>query len=483
MLHCRASAPVGRGIGVLAKVPIVGGFGAENHAQNAQERSINWMPEKIDGKSEWRLRPTPGLRLFTTLPETTIRGAYEATNSRVFRAAGQSIYEIYADGTFIRRGGVSGQYSRVYMDDNGFQLVIVNGVGGWVLNFATNEFVAITSDGFSPSPQVVVFDGIAVMFKEDSGVYFYSEPYDALTYNATAEGTAESNPDNIQAIVWDGGGPVVLGTRSLEFYYDSGDPNLVFQRRQTAQLRYGCVATDTALNIDDGVMWLGRDSNSQGTVYRVSGAQPRKLSSIFIDEAVEKISDLSASTAMAYEQSGHGFYCLNIPGTDTTYVCDLTTTYWHERRSFDVNGNWSRWRVENHSMGFGLHLGDDFESGNIYIIDPDYRKDNDQIIRRERTMSPLFDAGTYKPVSYNMFTLDIDIGNAGQDEDPQIVMYVSNDGGKSYSDGRTKSLGKIGEYRTTISWNRLGSGINRVFKIATASDTNVTIYNAFLETS
>lgn len=467
----------------MAKAPFIGGFAAESADQNAQERSINWFPEKIEGKSDFRLRPTPGLRLFMTMPEYPVRGIFEASNNRVFVAAGTHVYEIFANATYAIIGPIASGVTPVSMDDNGFELIIVDGVNGHVYNFETTDYTNIVSDGFFPSSTVVVFDGYALMFRKGTGVYFYSDQYNALSYNATDEGSAESNPDNIQNIIWDGGGPVILGTKSLEFYWNSGNANLVFERRPGAQLRYGCIAPFTALNVDDGVMWLGRDPNGQGNTYRVSGAQPTKFSSIFVDEALQDVSGLANATAMAYEQSGHAFYCLNIPGANTTLVCDLATTYWHERRSFDSNGNWGRWRVEKHALGFGLHLGADYENGNLYIIDTNYHLDNDSIIRRERILTPIYDPEKYDCVSFDSFMLDINVGDAAQDVDPSIWLYASNDGGKTFGNGREKTLGAVGEYLTRVKWRKCGSARNRVFKVATTSQTNVTVYNAFIEVS
>jgi hypothetical protein len=470
----------------VAKAPLIGGFGAEDSAQNAQERSINWMPEKINGKTEWRMRPTPGLRLFSTLPEYPIRGAFEASNGRVFVAAGRSLYEIFADATFIFIGELTGGATATYIDDNGFQLVVVNGNSGWTYSFDTSVLAPIISSGFFPSPMVVVFDGYAVMFRTGTGVYFYSDIYDATSYRPTDEGTTESNPDNIVAVVWDGSGPVVLGTKSLEFYWNTGNANLVFQRRPGAQLRYGCIAQNTALNVDDGVVWLGRDPNGQGNVYRVSGSQPTKLSSIFVDEAIQNVAGLDNSSAMAYEQSGAAYYCLNIPGSNTTLVYDLSTTFWHERRSFDARGNWGRWRVEKHVLAFGLHIGCDYENGNLYVIDPNHRTENGTIIRRERTFTPIYDANNLGIITFNSFALDINVGDTpvtAPGDDPAIFMLASNDGGKTFGEAREKTLGRSGEYRTKVKWRKCGSSRNRVFKAVTTAQTDVTIYGAFMDTS
>lgn len=57
--------------------------------------------------------------------------------------------------------------------------------------------------------------------------------------------------------------------------------------------------------------------------------------------------------------------------------------------------------------------------------------------------------------------------------DPQIILEVSNDGGKTWSAGRSRSLGKIGEYRKLVRWSRLGRSNNRVFRVICSDPVDV----------
>lgn len=52
----------------------------------------------------------------------------------------------------------------------------------------------------------------------------------------------------------------------------------------------------------------------------------------------------------------------------------------------------------------------------------------------------------------------------GRPSDPQILCYVSPDGGMSWHAMPQRSLGAIGVFRQRIRWHRLGSGYNVVLR-------------------
>jgi hypothetical protein len=67
------------------------------------QQLMNWYLEKIEseqGKSSFVLYPTPGTSLFTALTDSP--GRSEVTiNGRTFAVAGATLFEIFADKTFI----------------------------------------------------------------------------------------------------------------------------------------------------------------------------------------------------------------------------------------------------------------------------------------------------------------------------------------------------------------------------------------------
>jgi hypothetical protein len=65
--------------------------------------------------------------------------------------------------------------------------------------------------------------------------------------------------------------------------------------------------------------------------------------------------------------------------------------------------------------------------------------------------------------------------------DPQAVLDWSDDGGHTWSNQYWKSLGKIGEYKKRLKWNRLGMSKNRVYRVTISDPVKVSILAAYAE--
>lgn len=53
--------------------------------------------------------------------------------------------------------------------------------------------------------------------------------------------------------------------------------------------------------------------------------------------------------------------------------------------------------------------------------------------------------------------------------DRKVFICYSNNGGRTWSNWRERSLGEIGEYEKRVKLNRLGKFRNRIFKIRVSS--------------
>lgn len=468
----------------MANAPIIGGFNALEDKQSANETTINLMQDTYEGKTKRRLRNTPGLRPWLSLPEYPIRGEVERSG-RGFVAAGSHLYEVFQNGTYAVRGQIGNNGNPVSMDSNGFQLIIVDGELGWGMPLDTNILTPITSPNFYPTRTIFISDGYAVGVREGTQQFFHSDLYDVFTWIFSDFASAEINPDNLRVMVPDSVGIVALGDKSLEIFATTSDPVNVFQRRTGYKTSFGCLAPYTAINANNSVVWMGKDESGGGIIYRMAGGIPSVISTNAIVEAIQSAGDNAAkATAYTYQQSGHPFYCLNIPGSNTTYVYDFFEQQWHERRSYDEHYVWKRHKAETHMYIFNMNIVGSWDSGELFQYDLRYFKDGDLLIRRERTMTPIFDeenGGNYG--KFNSFSLDCIVGEGLTDEpydDPQISLETSEDNGISYGNIRLKPLGKRGQRKQQLTWNRCGLSVSRVFRVATMTPTPFAIHRAWI---
>jgi len=54
----------------------------------------------------------------------------------------------------------------------------------------------------------------------------------------------------------------------------------------------------------------------------------------------------------------------------------------------------------------------------------------------------------------------------GQGSDPVMMMRYSNDGGHTWSNYKTSTIGRTGQYAARAEFRRLGAGRNRIWEIS-----------------
>lgn len=64
--------------------------------------------------------------------------------------------------------------------------------------------------------------------------------------------------------------------------------------------------------------------------------------------------------------------------------------------------------------------------------------------------------------------------------DPQVVLRISNDGGRNWITEQARPMGKTGQY-PRVRWNRLGSSRRRVFEVVIAEPVRWRISGAYLD--
>lgn len=122
------------------KLPFVGPSYVYRSLNFDCQRSINLYPVKGESpyaKSIQGLAGTPGKLAFATMDTSRCRCAWEV-NDRAFWVYGDSVYEVFSDGTKTKLGILSNDAGLVSMSDNGFQVCIVNGANGYLIVFADN---------------------------------------------------------------------------------------------------------------------------------------------------------------------------------------------------------------------------------------------------------------------------------------------------------------------------------------------------------
>jgi len=265
---------------------------------------------------------------------------------------------------------------------------------------------------------------------------------------------------------------------------------------------------------------LGADARGQGIVYRANGYTGQRISTHAVEWQIQQYGNLTDALAYTYQQDGHSFYVLIFPSANTTWVYDVATGAWHERAGWN-NGSFTRHR-SNCQMAFNnkIIVGD-YQNGNIYAFDLDTYADNGQIQKWLRSWRALpTGQNNLKRTAHHAMQIDIESGvglngypttesvyfitetgnnylvtESGeyfieeqdlpgtQGADPQVMLRWSDDGGHTWSNYHTTSVGKIGQYYYRVWFRRLGMTMklrDRVYELSMTDPVKTAIMGAEL---
>jgi hypothetical protein len=310
--------------------------------------------------------------------------------------------------------------------------------------------------------------------------FYVSEPLDGWYWDALNVQTVDSNPDYVVGQVVSHNELIVFCETSGEVFYDSGTIPTPFVRNSSGVFEVGCLAPFSIAKLDNSVFWLGQSDEGKGCVYRLNGYNPVKISSYSIEQAIQAMTTISDAAAFSYQKDGHHFYVLTFPTSEKTFVFDANTNLWHERASFVVS-EFGRWEPKDHLFFSGKHYVTDALSTNLYSLDSSTYSNGTNPCKILRSFkSPSSDM---KRVRHNSLEVEGEFGiGSSAGSDPQLMMRWSDDN-HTWSNLKTKSLGKVGEYAKRVIFKRLGitKGVPRVYEISCSEDVKVTLLNVYLE--
>ena len=345
----------------------------------------------------------------------------------------------------------------------------------------------ITSDNFYPSQTITFQDGYFILNKTGTTDFFLSDLYsiDFLPLNEEAK---TGNSDILVGVISVNRQLYLGGSATMEMWWNQGQSgSSPFARQDGRFSQQGLLAPATLAKLQEQFFWLSSNAQGGGVVMGLTSGMPTRVSTHAVEYSIQNFGvNLSESTAFAYQQEGHYFYCLNVPGLNTTWVYDMSTNLWHERQSV-INGNIGRNLAEGHALLNGIHIVGDYQSGNVYQYQLDNYTDNGEMVPRIRQLlhSALYGYNLF----YNLIEIDFQFGvglvdngtNTQNNVNPTCTLEVSKDGGKTFGVPIIGQLGKIGAYKTRCRFARCGYGRDLVFRFTITDAVNVQILSAMMD--
>jgi hypothetical protein len=400
---------------------------------------------------------TPGMLEWVDL-SSSIRGLHVA-GAYLYAVAGNSIVKVNSAGTATTLGTLSTSTGQVQMADNGAELLIVDGASGRLVTLATEAVTGIT--GFIDTATACTFqDGYFLVNEPGTQSFYQSDLYDGATWDALNFASKEGGPDNVVSLLSDHRELWLFGNESTEVWYNAGTSTFAFVRVDGAFIEVGCAAEHSPAKLDNSVFWLGND----GLVYRANGYTPARVSTHAVEHAIEKMTTISDAYSWVYKQEGHAFYCLTFPTAGQTWCFDVASGMWHERASL-LAGEFAA-HPATCCIKFGkmILVGD--SAGKISKLDLSIYSDNGATIKRLRRWAHLNNGGKMITIPSLQLIAETGVGLDGGAAEPVAMLRWSDDGGHTWSNEHTASMGAIGNYKARAIWRRLGSSRDRTFEVS-----------------
>lgn len=326
------------------------------------------------------------------------------------------------------------------------QCVMTSTNGGDSLRVITDYDTDFTANG---NPKKVRFVDSYFAVTTDEKKWIRSAQNNGLDWTATDFGSAESDPDDIQAIEIDNNNVYIIGTETIEEFDNIGGSGFGFQRSNIVHTK-GTIAPDSVVFTTNGIAFLGNAKNESPAFWTLTDNQLVKISHPGIDNYLNQLSqtELEACFATYYSEAGEFFVCFTFPSRTLCY--GFVSGEWHERESSGL-----KWRVSSVTTAYGTLWAGDVIDGRIGEMSIDiYDEYGANFVAQ--VSSPNFsnqgDRAFYPKIEA---TMEAGMGNA--DTPDPVLVYDYSDDGKIFVNPRSRPLGQKGQYNKRTMWRRNGS--------------------------
>jgi hypothetical protein len=407
----------------------------------------------------------PGLKTIATAGIGPVRGSIEFGGEAYF-VSGNQLYKLDALNTVTAiTGTMSTWQGQVGIAQNGSEIMIVDGTTtGYIYDGAT--LTAIADPDFLGGTNVKYVDGFFMFNRPGTGIVQISDLLAGTVYDPLDVKTAEALPDDALSLDVTETVQYIFGERTTEVWFNQDNEGFPFGRYPGGVLQWGIAAPYSSSVLDNNVIWLGRH---QGGAISVVGSRSATsleiLSTESLDRLIASYQNISNAYAASYYWDGHFFYQLHFPDAGATWVYDLKTKLWTEASTPTTGYRRMCCPV---SVGGKVLCGDPL-NGTIYELTDTVNKDGTEVVQRYR-ITPISQFES-RPVRWWSVNVEHQAGVGNSSElNPKVILEYSGDRGRTWSYERIAELGVEGDYTGITTFNRLGTDVDRVYRISFIGD-------------
>lgn len=469
----------------LTRIPLLASSSGGTPTSSSPQRIYNLYPSiSASNKTQIVWKETPGWEQWGTLGILGARGMTVFQN-KLYAVAGNEVTETTYYGARTLIGNIATSTGRVSMAEDGILLLIADGNAMYSWDGTTLATISLPTALTKPTG-VIYHDGHFICYNSGSGEFWISNK---TTISGSGGGTwdpldyavAEDKPDNIvglasDRVLW------VFGEYTTQAYFNNGEA-FPFAPNPQGLLIYGMVG-DTQAQLNNTSYWLARSKWGNIKVVKANGYAPEAVSDAQLEEEFATFTTIDDAYANTIMWQGHEWYVLTFPTEGRTFVFD-TQGMWFEWGEYDSGTDEIVAHPMTHFVYFnGLHLFSD-DTGRLQQLTQDvYNHDG-------KVMMSGFKSNVIHVDEQRMFinSLVLDM-RTGLADKADIELRVSFDGGYTWGDWQTRSMGKEGDYNKRVEWHRLGSGYNCVIQVRITDEVprqfmsgaiGVSVYESYLD--
>lgn len=467
--------------------------GSSNESQvfsSDQEDTINFYEERSEvpgATSRSALCPTPGVESKATFGATIGRANF-FMDGRQFAVIDKYFIEIDSAYGQTTRGTVKVGTNPATISSNGSgggQLFITSGDNGYVYDLTTNTLTEIAAlVGLATMGDQL--DGYFLALDATTSTLYISNLTDGATWTTGVDFAQRSiSPDPWTSMKVSGRYIYLFGTQTSEVWYDAG-ASFPFAPHPSGSIEYGIAAQFSPKVVEGSIVWLGASRDGITYMLRTNGFTPEVISTYALQTALSGYTTIADAQGDSYNDLGHTFYMITFPTEDVTWAWDVQLGKWAKRGTWIAEDNrYVAWRPRWHAAAFGEHRMLDAATGDIYRMSSDLTSDVDsRVIRRLRRTPCLTEEN--ERIFWSSLEIHLDAGlglTTGQGSNPQVMLRVSRDGGRTFGTERMRSAGAIGHYGQRVIWNRIGMARQLVVEVTMTDPIPYRITGASLKTA
>lgn len=445
------------------ELPFTNGFYKSRSRPQSSQVCVNWQPADSESPtlSNSNLFATPGLYEAVGDLDGIGRGSH-SFNGVLYVVYGETLYKI------TRTDGPDGtdEYSRssiafipgtgqVRMASTANQLVIVvPDVAAIFYDGTTIDDLHLKANFMSPVRDVIQINSYFLFCQSGTNWIFHSALNDGDTYSALDRWQVTQINETMGLIDYRGQA-YVMGEHVTVPFAGRSSLQFAFQVIPNGIIDCGLAGVHAKTLFRGSYIFLGGGVNAEQQVWLMSGSSPVPISSEPLDYIVQNQHPdiVRSSLMMRHSQDGAELLCFRIG--DYCFVYDLVAGRWHERRSRIPYGQSyidAPWRVNSITQIYNKVFVTDSAEGVLGIIDDQTTTEYGINIFRRIVTQPFTSLGLRQRAWSLEAYFDV-----GYEEGDNLQLRYSDDGGFTWSDWVSRSLGAIGQYGRRVVFDRLGS--------------------------